>query len=405
MSKIFINLLTATCCILFIGSSFGQTKSNEPNCVTFSYNDLLAIRKSINARKSEYLPSYKHLLANADRLLKTKPEKVTDGDLPPTGDVHDYYTIGKFSWRNPNTPNGMPYIRGDGKYNEEAFGDRFDLSRFDKTVSNINTLALAWFYSGNEKYASKARELLRIWFIDPETRMNPNMKCASALPGVYDGMALGIIFTVSLIEMTDHVQLLRLSKSWDNSSDNDLRKWFADYNAWLKTSDFGKEEKAGKNNHGTWYSAQIISYSLFSGTSDDIDKEFDLAKEKLSSQVMPNGDLPLETKRVEGFHYFIYGLKAFNVLANGLQKFGYDLWAYQTPDHKTLALPYKFIIPYITGEKAWTTGGVIEVKATEQILMLKQASEKYDLPEIKKAIGHLNAAMKPNDIGRLYIYQ
>ncbi|WP_256011447.1 alginate lyase family protein [Desertivirga xinjiangensis] len=405
MNRIFLWLIATACCTILSGVCLAWAKKNEPSCIAFSYDDLSAIRKSIKAGKTDYLPAYNQLLKYAAQLLETQPEKVTDGDRPPTGDVHDFYSIGKFSWRNPNTPDGMPYIRGDGKYNEEAFGDRYDLTRFETTVKNVNILTLAWFYSGDERYAVKAGELLKNWFIDPETRMNPNMKCAAALPGVNDGLPTGIIFTVMLVEMTDHVQLLRLSKSWDADSDKNLRKWFAEYKTWLETSDFGKIEKAAKNNHGTWYAAQIVAYNLFIGEKDGMNEEFQQAKNKLSSQVMPRGELPLEIKRVEGFHYFIYGLKAFNVLANGLQKFGYDLWAYQTPDKKSLMLPYKYIIPYITREKSWTSGGVVSGNARDQIIMIKQAAARYDLPESKKAVDLLNAAMKPNDIGQLYIFK
>ena len=404
MNKKIRTLLATACSTLVISFCVGQTNSKEPDCITFSYHDLAAIRESIKNRKPEYQPSYSSLLKKANLLLEAEPEKVTDGDNPPGGDAHDFYSIGKFSWRNPNTPDGMPYVRGDGKFNEEAFGPRYDLIRFEKTVSNVNTLSLAWFYSGDEKYAAKASDLLKTWFINPQTRMNPSLKFASALPGVHDGMPAGIIFTVVLIEMTDHVRLLRLSKSWDNASDDQLKKWFADYNTWLTTSDFGHHEKEYKNNHGTWFAAQTVTYSLFSGSGADMKKEFELAKEKISTQIMPDGTLPLEQKRVEGFHYFIYGLKAFNVLASGLQKSGYDLWAYQTPDKKSLLLPYKFIIPYIAREKQWATVGELKERPDEQIIMLKQAAAKYDLPESKKALEYLNNTMSATDIRRLYIY-
>jgi hypothetical protein len=405
MYKKMKSLFMLACCLSWAVLSLAQVKRVEPSCITFSYNDLLAIRKSIKAGDTVYKASYNSLLRKATTLLKKKPDTVTDGDLPPGGDVHDYFSIGKFSWRNPNTPNGMPYIIGDGKYNQEAFGDRYDLTRFQNTVSSVNALALAWFYTGDETYALKAGQLLKTWFIDPATRMNPNMNFAAALPGVYDGLPTGIIFTVMLIEMTDHIQLLRLSGSWEQAADDALNKWFVDYKHWLETSNFGKREKAGSNNHGTWYSAQLVAYSLLTGSKEGIAEQFELAKDKLSSQVTPDGQLPLEMKRVEGFHYFIYGLKAFNVLANGLEKFGYHLWEYKTPDSKSLALPYQFIIPFITGEKPWTTGGVVEVNAADEMLMLKQAAAKYDLPGSHQAIEMLNAKMKPNDIDRLYIYR
>ena len=66
-------------------------------------------------------------------------------------------------------------------------------------------------------------------------------------------------------------------------------------------------------------------------------------------------------------------------------------------------MPYKFIIPYIIGEKPWTTGGIVEINADEEIKMLKQAAAKYDLPESNKAIAYVYERMKDNDVGKLYI--
>lgn len=392
-------------CVIPAGTAGSQVKDSQPACVSFNYNDLIAIRKSIEAGEARYKAPYNRLLTIAGKLLNKTPDNVTNGDMPPTGDKHDFYTIGKFSWPNPNTPDSMPYIRGDGKYNQEAFGDRYDLTRLQTTVSNINTLTLAWFYTGDEKYSAKAAELLNTWFINPATRMNPNMECASALPGVYNGMAVGIIFTVVLIEMTDHVQMLRLSKSWDRASDQSLQKWFTDYRHWLETSKFGREEKAAANNHGTWYAAQLLAYKLFTGSKEDVSVQFEEAKEKIGVQIMADGRLPLEMKRVEGFHYFIYGLRAFNVLANGLNQSGYDLWSYKTAEGKSIQLPYQFILPYINGNKQWTTGGVTDVNNAEVIIMLKQAASVYNLPETKNAIKQLKAGMKPEDIKQLYFYE
>jgi len=394
---VFIGFLTITTLV-------GQVKTT-PNCITFDYADLLAIRKSINAGEPTYKASYKLLLATADKLLKKVPEKVTDGDKPPTGDVHDFYAIGKFSWPNPNTPDGLPFIRGDGKYNPDTFGDRYDLTRFQQTVNHINNLTLAWFFTQDEKYAAKAGEFLKVWFIDPQTLMNPNMECASALPGVYNGMPVGIIFTVILIEMTDHVQLLRQSKSWDQTADGQLKKWFIAYKTWLTTSKFGKEEQKATNNHGTWYNAQLLAYTLLNGDTDGVKEQFELAKNQLNSQITSDGQLPREMKRVEGFHYFIYGLKAFNVLARGFEQFGYDLWSYKTADQKNLILPYQFIIPYITGKKTWTTGGSIDINDADAILILKQAAKKYTLPESKEAINLLRANSSKASIKHLYITQ
>src|SRR5690606_8252225 len=228
------------------------------------YRDMLAIKKDLKTDQDKIKKAYSHLMMQADSIWSQIPQKVIDGDLPPTGDPHDFFTIGKYAHPNPETPDGLPYIRKDGMVNPEAFTDRYDLGRFEQTTNRVCSLALAWFYSDDEKYAAKAAEFLRVWFINPETRMNPNFECAAALPGVYNGMAIGIIFGARLVNFLDHVQLLTLSESWTETDNNNLKKWFDEYLIWLMTSDFGViESRADDNNHGTWYAAQVAAAAIY----------------------------------------------------------------------------------------------------------------------------------------------
>lgn len=387
----------------FISSAAGN---KAPELVSFEYDDLLKIRESIRSGKGIYLESYNKLLASADQLLGKIPQKVTDGDLPPTGDAHDFFAIGKFSWPNPATANGMPYVRRDGAHNKEAFGDRYDLTRFQKTVNDINILSLAWFYTQDEKYAGKAKDLLNVWFVDTATRMNPNMNCASSLPGVYNGMSVGIIFSVILIEMVDHVKLLGLSKSWDTVSDEKLKKWFADYLDWLNNSELGKQERAATNNHGTWYAAQAAAYYIYTGEKDKARALFTLSKAQVAEQVKKDGSMPRELKRVEAFHYFIYGLKAFVVLSRSMAILGEDLSAYRTEDGRGLHLSFEFIIPYILGDKKWNYGGTVNLNEKGLFPAMLWGYSRYQSPGMLKVLHHLTPAFTTSaGIDKLYVYR
>ena len=56
----------------------------------------------------------------------------------------------------------------------------------------------AWFFD-DDPSAKQAARNLRVWFIDPETRMNPNLEHGQAIRGVNEGRGTGLIDTVSLI--------------------------------------------------------------------------------------------------------------------------------------------------------------------------------------------------------------
>ena len=55
----------------------------------------------------------------------------------------------------------------------------------------LRRLAAAYKITGENRYATKAAELLRVFFLDPKTRMNPNLQYAQAVPGASPGTQLG----------------------------------------------------------------------------------------------------------------------------------------------------------------------------------------------------------------------
>src|SRR5689334_5363338 len=234
---------------------------------------------------------------------------------PPSGDKHDYMSLAPYWWPDPKSPNGLPYIRRDGERNPEL-ATMPDHKNFDTVITSAHALALGYYLFGDEKYAAKATELLRAWFIDPRTRMNPNLQYAQAVRGINDGRGTGLIETRSIGKIADAVGMLQGSKAWMDADDRALHDWCAQFLDWMLTSKNGKDEAAARNNHGSFYDVQIASLALFTGRKDLAHSVLEQAAHKrIETQVQPDGSQPLELARTKSFSYSAFNLTALFELA------------------------------------------------------------------------------------------
>src|SRR4030095_15625995 len=114
-------------------------------------------------------------------------------------------------------------------------------------------------------YAKKAVQLMKVWFIDTATRMNPNLNYGQFIPGINNGRGIGIIETVGLTNIPDALAMIKQSKDLDNGVITGLKQWYKKYTDWLINSKNGKDELSQKNNHGTYYDLQLADFAFFTG--------------------------------------------------------------------------------------------------------------------------------------------
>ncbi len=299
-------------------------------------------------------PALKKLIEDADKALKLSPFSVMDKKLtPPSGDKHDYMSLGPYWWPDPNKPGGKPYIRRDGESNPESKNNDTDRPALEKMRAAVETLSLAYYFSGKEAYAEHAARLLRAWFLDAATKMNPHLNYGQAIPGRMDGRGIGIIDTRNLPAMLNAVALLEPSPSWTKDNQAGLIRWFEAYLNWLLTSKNGKDEADEHNNHGTWYDVQVAGFALFVGKAQLAKQTIEHAKTRLAKQIEPDGRQPHELARTISFSYSTMNLIAFFELAVMGETLGVDLWRYETKDKRGLRAALDYLAPYADSQKAW----------------------------------------------------
>ena len=131
------------------------------------------------------------ILRAAREYLDVKPLTITAFPADRSaGGLHDYFSQADYFWPNPQDPKG-PYVNRDGQSNPENFdGHRKVMIALSKQMP---ALAAAWMLTGERRYAVRACEHLTAWFVNADTRMNPNLQYAQAVMGVSTGRSYGII--------------------------------------------------------------------------------------------------------------------------------------------------------------------------------------------------------------------
>jgi hypothetical protein len=357
-----------------------------PNVFLMNPATLVAARESYGKPDGEFKAAIEALLDDARAALKSDPVSVVQKtETPPSRDKHDYMSVGPYWWPDSSKPGGVPYVRRDGERNPEyyTFGDH---TRKGKMVSDVQTLALAYFISRQEGFAEKAVGKLKVWFLDPATRMNPNLNFAQAIKGLNNGRGIGIIETYEFRDLIDAMQLLQASQHWTKSIDRGMKNWFSTYLKWLQESPNGKDEAAEKNNHGSAYDVQVASIALYLGKKD-ITREVivGVPKKRIAVQVMPDGSQPLELARTKSWGYSLMNTEALMNLALLGEHVGVDLWHYADAEGRGIRKAIDFLLPYALGEKPWSWTQIVPMERERMYPVLKMAALKYGDAKYKNA--------------------
>ncbi len=344
--------------------------------------------------------AYQHLLAAADSALKKPELSVTDkGMTPPGGSKHDYLSLSAYWWPDDSKPDGLPWIRKDGHVNPASKNDQSDGVRLADFTARVQNLTLAWYFSGEQKYADKAASLLRTWFITPQTRMNPNLNYAQGVPGISPGRNAGVLdgryFSTRIV---DSLVLLRGNPAWTDNDEQQMRAWMQDYLTWLQGSKIAKKEGRTENNHGNWYVTQVSGVAWYLGDKALIGDMAKLMKSKLDVQLKPDGTQPAELARTRSFHYSYFNLQAISMMAVLAQKNGIDLWHYRTSQGGSVLKSLDFMARFTDPALPWPYKSLDQIRVRPVPLLSwadNATGEKRYEQQIRSATFTLPRAVKP----------
>lgn len=346
-------------CLLVLLAVFHPPVSARPPAkpATFLLNgELLRLHKEkIQKGDTRLRKALDAVLKTAEKTLSSPAYSVMQKTRnPPSGDKHDYMSVGPYWWPDPTKPDGLPYIRKDGQVNPERSAIP-DADNFKKLVQDVQVLTVSYYFTEEERFARRAAELLRVWFLDEATRMNPHLKYGQAIPGITEGRGIGLIDTRGLATLTDAVQLLKSSRAWSARDEAGMQNWARQFLDWMQTSPIGRDEEDEHNNHGTYYDLQAVALALYTGNQALARQILEQkTTQRIASQLKPDGSQPHELARTLSWNYSLMNLTGFFGLAQLAENVKVDLWTYQTPDGKSIRKAYEWMLPFAEGKKPWT---------------------------------------------------
>ena len=318
------------------------------------HEKLVLVKESIRDNSKEYLPAYQNVLKQADRALMEGPFSVMQKkQVAASADKHDYLSLAPYWWPDPEKEDGLPWIRKDGIVNPMTKGENVDDPVKDRMFNNVRALSLAYFFSGKRRYAKKIKQLLKVWFLDKGTRMNPNLNYAQGIPGKNTGRGFGIIEFSGVVHIITAIEILEMHNNMPKQMDIALKAWLKDYLSWLQTSEFGVFEKSRPNNHGSLHDVQLVSLLLFLEKTDEAKIVLkSVFEQRIALQIEPDGSQPHELKRTKGLTYSILNLSALTKLAFYGKRLGVELWE-RTSKEGDLQKAYDFLYPYLDDTSIW----------------------------------------------------
>ena len=306
---------------------------------------------------AEYASLHRKVASHADEALTMGPETVTaKTSVPPSGDVHDFSSMDPYMWPNPDTPDGLPWIHRDGEVNPTSTTDDYDDGRLDDFCHAAIGAGLGGMLLGEEQYVDWGAKLIRVWFLDRETRMRPNMNFSQARPGTKwnDGSPTGVLECRDFIYVLDGAALME-DTPWMPTPEMDrLKQWFAEFLHWMRTSTVGRVHTLFQNNHGTWDDASQVCFALFHENDPDARQTLtERTLGRIDIQFRADGGQPRELRRTKALGYSLHNIEGWFELAIMAERLGIDLWNHVAPNGGSLKAGMDFLLPYADESVPW----------------------------------------------------
>jgi len=312
---------------------------------------------------------HERILAEAEPLLGKSAGTITAFFSPRNpGTANDYYSEPIDYYPDPKSPTGPWIPNGDqeapqpkGVSSPEAFTAHRDAVYIFST--RVATLTAAFVLTGEARYAGKAAEMLRAWFLTPATRMSPSLQFAQHIPNTprtaTPNRFQGIVETVSFAEVAQAIPFLASSGALTTDEIAGLHEWFASYFTWLNTTRVGGLARDQRDHHGSSWLLQSAAYARLNATgltSDDSNLDHlrhQFRTLTLRAQINATGGFPHELSTSTPYRNSLFNLDMLCAACDLLSTRFESAWDYELQDGPGMRTAIAFHVPFIENPRAW----------------------------------------------------
>ncbi len=283
------------------------------------------------------------VLTEAKDALKRPIETITTRKSPrKDGDPHEYYSELSFAQSDlvPRTA--------------RSFRDHATLLR--QFSNSVATLTAAYVLTHEDAYALRAGQHLYAWFVQPETRMNPQLAFAGFDPREKSavGQPSGIIDAVPLAEIARSMSFLVDTAALSPPDFETTHQWFASLLEWMNTAREPVIAREAKDRTASaWLLlASAISRSLRnSAVLDACTHRF--RKPTLRNQITAGGVFPREIVTAFPFRNTLLNFELLTAACQLLSTSFDPLWQYELEDGPGMRAVVALLFPVLQDRAKW----------------------------------------------------
>lgn len=255
-------------------------------------------------------------LTERDRVITDK------STLPPSGDLHDYFSTAPYRTDDGQSLDGIVQDRRGVDDPSSGYFDRESMLRF---IRRVYGLTMAGRLLGRRELFAKPVELLQDWFMSPVTRMNPSMRHAQIIAGQQVANEIGMVEFREFCYLPYAIKVLEQEGALSSDDVDKIRTWFSLFIADCEQAGVVNRVLERRNNISTWAVAILGTMALFTNAFSKSFFVVRTASLRMGTQLGPLSLQFHETERTRPLHYSLFNLNAWWSLSRLGKEFGVDL--------------------------------------------------------------------------------